>query len=78
MNRPSSTITAAGGYGFLGVILLGIISAVWPDVYARLVIVPGFTEGLAVAIAVIAGRLKKENVLRARWGDEQISQQSGV
>ena len=62
MNKPSSTITAAGSWGFLAVIAMGVIAIVWPDVYAR--VPPGFEGALAVGIGTIAGYLKKETVLK--------------
>lgn len=64
MNATSSTTKAAGGYGFLGVLAIGAIGIFYPDLYERMVAVPGFTEGVAVAIATIAAKLQKENVMR--------------
>lgn len=64
MNPTSSTTKAAGGYGFLGVIAIGTVGVFMPEVYERMVAVPGFTEGIAVAIATIAAKLQKENVMR--------------
>ena len=61
MNKPSSTIQAAGGFGFLAAILLGVVAIAWPDVYAR--VPPGFEAALAVGIGTVAGYFKKENVL---------------
>ncbi len=61
MNKPSSTIQAAGSWGFLAAIVIGIVAIIWPDVAAR--IPPGFEAALAVGIGTIAGYLKKENVL---------------
>ena len=62
MNKPSSTITSAGSWGFLAAILMGVIAIVWPDVYAR--VPPGFEAGLAVGIGTVAGYLTKEKVLK--------------
>ena len=70
MSATSSTTKAAGGYGSLGVIAIGIIGVMWPDLYARMVSVPGFTEGIAVAIATIAAKLQRENVMRKQIEDE--------
>jgi len=62
MNKPSSTIQAAGSWGFLAAIAIGVVAIVWPDVAAR--IPPGFEAALAVGIGTIAGYLKKENVIK--------------
>lgn len=61
MNRPSSTITAAGGWGFLAALVMGAVAIVWPDIYER--VPPGFEAALAVGIGVVAGYCKKETVL---------------
>ncbi len=62
MNKPSSTIVAAGSWGFLAALVIGGIAIIWPDVAAR--IPPGFEAALAVGIGTVLGYLKKENVLR--------------
>ncbi len=62
MNRPSSTITAAGSWGFLAALAMGGVAMAWPDIYAR--VPPGFEAALAVGIGTVAGFLKKENVLK--------------
>jgi len=62
MNKPSSTIQAAGSWGFLAALAMGVIAIIWPDVYAR--VPPGFEAALAVGIGTIAGYMKKENVLK--------------
>jgi len=60
MNKPSSTITASGSWGFLAALAIGVV-AIWsPDVYAR--IPPGFEAALAVGVGTVAGYLKKERV----------------
>lgn len=70
MNKTSSTTKAAAGYGSLGVIVIGVIGVMWPDLYARMVAVPGFTEGIAVAIATLAAKLQRENVMRKQIEDQ--------
>lgn len=45
-------------------IAIGTVGVFMPEVYERMVAVPGFTEGIAVAIATIAAKLQKENVMR--------------
>jgi len=62
MNKPSSTITAAGSWGFLAALVIGVVAIVWPDIYGR--IPPGFEAALAVGIGTAMGYLKKENVLK--------------
>ena len=66
MNKPSSTITAAGGFGFLGVLLLGAVNVFWPEIYQRMNEVPMFTESLVLAIGTVAGYFKKEKVLNVQ------------
>lgn len=64
MNKPSSTITAAGGFGSLSVFLI-IALAIWaPEQYAVIKQFPGFEGALVTVIATIAGYLKKETVLK--------------
>jgi len=62
MNKPSSTIQAAGSWGFLAAIAMGLMAIIWPDVYAR--VPPGFEAALAVGIGTIMGYRKKETVLK--------------
>jgi hypothetical protein len=62
MNKPSSTIKAAGSWGFLAAIAMGIVAIIWPDVYTR--VPPGFEAALAVGIGTVAGYFKKETVLK--------------
>lgn len=61
MNKPSSTIQAAGGWGFLAALVIGVVAIIWPDIAAR--IPPGFEAALAVGIGTVAGYFKKENVI---------------
>ncbi len=62
MNAPSSTIKAAGGWGFLAAIGMGLLAMFQPDLYDR--VPPGFEAGLAVLIGMVAGYLTKEKVLK--------------
>ena len=64
MNAPSSTIKAAGSWGFLAAIAIGIVAMIWPDIAER--IPTGFEAALAVGIATVAGYFQKENVLPLR------------
>ena len=64
MNKPSSTIKAAGSWGFLAVIGMGVVAIVWPDIYTR--VPPGFEGALAVGIGTVAGYFQKENVLQVK------------
>ncbi len=61
MNKPSSTIKAAGSCGFIAAIAMGLMAMIWPDIYTR--VPPGFEAALAVGIGTVAGYLQKENVL---------------
>lgn len=61
MNKPSSTIKAAGSWGFLAALAMGGLAIAWPDVYAR--VPPGFEAALAVGIGTVAGYFKKEKVI---------------
>lgn len=61
MNRPSSTITAAGIAGFVAATLLLIIKIKWPEIHEQ---IPADYRGhLVIGIAVLVGYFKKENVL---------------
>lgn len=79
MEKPSSTITAAGVGGilvgvpiggYLGSITMGIISAAWPDTFEALSDVAGIQAAVSgiytVLIAFGIGYFKKENVLPLR------------
>ncbi len=61
MNAPSTTIKAAGSWGFLAALAMGILAVFNPELYAR--VPPGFEAALAVGIGTIAGYLYKENVI---------------
>lgn len=62
MNKPSSTITAAGSWGFIAAIAMGVFAIISPEMYTR--VPPGFEAALAVGIGTFAGYIKKENVIR--------------
>ena len=85
MNKPSSTIQAAGIGGilagvpigtYLGSITMGIINAAWPDVFEALAVVGDIQAAISgvfsVVIAVAIGYFKKENVLRRDVSVPQI------
>lgn len=61
MNKPSSTITAAGLAGFIASSLLLLVKIVWPDIYV--LIPPEYQGYLVTAIVIAFGYFKKENVL---------------
>jgi hypothetical protein len=62
MNKPSSTIQAAGISGATAAIMFGALSIFGPEYYSR--VPPGMEAGVATAISFLAGYLKKENVLK--------------
>ena len=77
MNKPSSTITAAGVGGlvagvplgmYMGGIITGLINLYWPAVYEAINTVTDFEAAVSgivtVAIATGIGYKKKENVLK--------------
>jgi hypothetical protein len=70
MNKPSSTIQAAGISGFLAATALLIIKLAWPEIYVQ--IPPEYQGYLVTAIMIGFGYFKKENVLgnpdKATWG----------
>ena len=68
MNPTSSTLKATGSWGFLGALAMGIFAMIWPEIYAR--VPAGFEGALVVAIGVVAGKMQKENVLKAHWEAE--------
>ena len=70
MNKPSSTITAAGIAGFIAATILLIVKIVWPEIHEQ---IPADYHGyLVVGIMVTFGYFKKENVLgnskQSTWG----------
>ena len=62
MNAPSSTIKAAGSWGFLAALAMGLTAIASPEIYAR--VPPGFEAALAVGIGTLMGYLQKETVLK--------------
>ena len=62
MNKPSSTIQAAGLGGALAAVMLGFVAILYPEQYA--LIPPGFEAGIAVLIGTAIGYFKRENVLK--------------
>lgn len=61
MNKPSSTIQAAGIAGFVASTVLLIIKVAWPDIYVQ---IPAEYQGYLVTVLVVGfGYFKKENVL---------------
>ena len=62
MNKPSSTIQAAGIAGFIGATILLVVKIFWPNTY--LLIPPEYQGYLVAAIAAGIGYAKKENVLK--------------
>jgi len=62
MNKPSSTITAAGISGFLAASILLAVKITLPDIYVQ--IPPEYQGYLVTAIMVGFGYFKKENVLK--------------
>lgn len=76
MNKPSSTIQAAGIGGilagvpigtYLGSITMGIIAAAWPETFEKMTAVADLQSAISgiytILIAVGFGYFKKENVL---------------
>ena len=62
MNKPSSTIQAAGIAGFLASTILLIVKIMWPEIYVQ---IPAEYQGyLVTAIVFTIGYFKKENVLK--------------
>ena len=62
MNKPSSTIQAAGIWGGLAALSLSVVAVFFPEYYAR---IPPGTEGyLVMVVSSIGGYFKKENVLK--------------
>jgi len=63
MNRPSSTITAAGISGTITGLLLIALAVASPEMYGRVQMYPGAEAHLCAAVMVIFGYFKKERVL---------------
>ena len=68
MNRPSSTITAAGIAGMSASMLFLGLAIFAPDIYQRASAYPGAEATIAgfitTMVAVVIGYRKKENVLK--------------
>lgn len=64
MNRPSSTITAAGISGTITGLLLIALAATSPELYERIQLYPGAEAHLTAAVMIVVGYFKKENVLK--------------
>jgi hypothetical protein len=60
MNKPSSTITAAGLSGMAITMLWGIVKSFWPEV----VLDPMLISGSTVFVSSLVGYLKREKVLK--------------
>lgn len=64
MNRPSSTITAAGIAGFFAATILTLLKIFTPEIYTQ---IPADYQGhLIVAITCVIGYFKKEKVLNVQ------------
>ncbi len=67
MNKPSSTISAAGIAGVISGMMFMMIAVFAPAVYGRFALYPGAEAQVANAITLVvmlvAGYMKKENVL---------------
>ena len=63
MNRPSSTITAAGIAGAIAGLAILALALSSPEMYQRLRAYPGAEAHLATAVMFLIGYFKKENVL---------------
>ena len=61
MNKPSSTIQAAGIAGFIASSALLLVKIFAPEIYVQ--IPPEYQGHLVTMIVIAAGYLKKENVL---------------
>ncbi len=64
MNKPSSTITAAGVAGFLAATTLLVIKITAPEIYTM--IPEDYRMHMVVAFTVAIGYFKKENVLSVK------------
>ncbi len=64
MNRPSSTITAAGISGTITGLMLIALAAASPELYLRIQLYPGAEAHLTAAVMIVVGYFKKENVLK--------------
>ena len=64
MKPASSTIKAAGSWGFLAAIAMGLFAMIFPEIYTR--VPPGFEAAVAVGIGTVLVYFQKENVLKIK------------
>ena len=61
MNKPSSTIQAAGVYAFIAATIMLVIKLAWPEIYVQ---IPSEYQGYLIGvIPFVGGYFQKENVL---------------
>ena len=70
MNKPSTTITAAGIGGSIATIVMGLLGAFFPDFAAR--VPPGIEAAIATLAGFLLGFKVRETVLRQRILEEQL------
>ena len=70
VNRPSSTITAAGIGGSIATIVMGLTGAVFPEFADRLP--PGIEAAIATLAGFVVGYKVRERVLREKFLEEQL------
>ena len=62
MNKPSSTIKAAGGTGAVVALCFIALAVVSPETYKAMP--PGASETVIVALSTLGGYFKKEKVIK--------------